>query len=176
MKRGRFYGVAIHLTRSEGRRCIASCPLIKCFVGKGYRVIRAGICPDGSGGMNEIVTRWGWLAVVVMGIALYAPSLTFSDFHFDDNEVVIENSAIHTLRHPGRFFLDPSTGRATDTDPQDHGYRPLVTLSFALNYAWSGADGRGYRAVNLAIHLATAVLTIGLCRALGLSASRAWRP
>ncbi len=126
--------------------------------------------------MNEAVTRWGWLAVVVMGIALYAPSLTFSDFHYDDEDVIVENSAIHTLRHPDRFFLDPSTGRAPGADPQDqdHGYRPLVTLSFALNYAWSGADGRGYRAVNLAMHVATAVLTIGLCRALGLSVLAAW--
>jgi tetratricopeptide (TPR) repeat protein len=126
--------------------------------------------------MNEVVTRWGWLAVVLLGITLYAPSLTFSEFHFDDEDVIVENSAIHTLRHPTRFFLDPSTGRTPDADPhdQDHGYRPLVTLSFALDYAWSGADGRGYRAVNLVIHLATAVLTIGLCRALGLSASAAW--
>ena len=126
--------------------------------------------------MNEVVARWGWLAVVLLGIALYAPSLTFSDFHYDDEDVVVENPAIHTLRHPGRFFLDPSTGGAPGADPQDqdHGYRPLVTLSFALNYAWSGADGRGYRAVNLVIHLVTAVLTIGLCRALGLSAVAAW--
>jgi tetratricopeptide (TPR) repeat protein len=126
--------------------------------------------------MNEVVTRWGWLAVLVLGIALYAPSLTFSDFHYDDEDVVVENPAVHTLRHPGRFFVDPSTGTApgADSQNQDHGYRPLVTWSFALNYAWSGADGRGYRAVNLAIHLATAVLTIGLCRALGLSAWAAW--
>lgn len=126
--------------------------------------------------MNEVVTRWGWLAVVLLGIALYAPSLTFSDFHYDDEDVVVENPAIHTLRYPGRFFLDPSTGMApgSDSQSQDYGYRPLVTLSFALNYAWSGADGRGYRAVNLVIHLATAVLTIGLCRALGLSAVAAW--
>ncbi len=126
--------------------------------------------------MNEVVTRWGWLAVLVLGIALYAPSLTFSDFHYDDEDVVVENPAVHTLRHPGRFFVDPSTGTApgADSQNQDHGYRPLVTWSFALNYAWSGVDGRGYRALNLAIHLTTAVLTIGLCRALGLSGWAAW--
>ncbi len=111
-----------------------------------------------------------------MGIVLYAPSLTFKAFHFDDKEVIVENAAIHTLRHPERFFFDPSTGRATEGDlhGQDHGYRPLLALSFALDYAWSGADGRGYRTVNLAVHLATAVLTIGLCQALGLSALAAW--
>lgn len=126
--------------------------------------------------INRFIAKWGWCAVVVIGMVLYAPSLTFTVFHFDDKEVIVENTAIQTLRHPERFFLDPSTGRATEGDlhGQDHGYRPLLALSFAADYAWSGADGRGYRAVNLAVHVATAVLSIGLCRALGLSALAAW--
>ena len=37
--------------------------------------------------------------------------------------------------------------------------RPLVHASLAANHALGGLDVRGYRAVNVAIHLACACLT-----------------
>ena len=42
--------------------------------------------------------------------------------------------------------------------------RPLVNLSFAANYAAGGLDPRGYRAVNLAIHLLTSLVLFGVVR------------
>jgi hypothetical protein len=42
--------------------------------------------------------------------------------------------------------------------------RPLVNASFAINYAIGGLNTRGYHAVNLAIHLAAALLVFGIVR------------
>ena len=42
--------------------------------------------------------------------------------------------------------------------------RPLVNLSFALNYAAGELDPRGYRLTNLAIHLLAALVLFGLVR------------
>jgi protein O-mannosyl-transferase len=42
--------------------------------------------------------------------------------------------------------------------------RPLVNLTFALNYLGGGLDPFGYRAINLAIHLACALLVFGITR------------
>jgi len=42
--------------------------------------------------------------------------------------------------------------------------RPLVSLSLALNYAAGGLDPRGYHVVNVALHVAAALLLWGLVR------------
>lgn len=48
-----------------------------------------------------------------------------------------------------------------------HAYwRPLVTLSLALNFAVTGGDPRGFGAVNLLLHLLAVACVAGLCRAL----------
>jgi tetratricopeptide (TPR) repeat protein len=42
--------------------------------------------------------------------------------------------------------------------------RPVVNLSFALNYAFGGFDVRGYHLVNVGVHLACALLLFGIVR------------
>ncbi len=46
-------------------------------------------------------------------------------------------------------------------------WRPLTYLTYALNYEASGADARAWLAVNLAVHLANAVLVAALVGRLG---------
>ena len=54
------------------------------------------------------------------------------------------------------------------TLPPSHGEtvsgRPVLNLSFALNYAVSGCDVGGYHVTNLAIHLVAALLLFGIVR------------
>ena len=40
--------------------------------------------------------------------------------------------------------------------------RPLVSLTFAVNYALGGLDVRGYRLVNIAIHVICALLLFAI--------------
>ncbi|MEW6681550.1 MAG: tetratricopeptide repeat protein [Nitrospirota bacterium] len=117
-----------------------------------------------------------WLSLIVFGVALYLPSLRFASFHYDDANVIVENPAVHSLRTPSRFFTDGGTAMATAQrhEKGDVVYRPLLTLSFALDYALWGLDGRGYRATNLVVHLATALIAFGLAQRLGVGLLTAW--
>lgn len=73
-------------------------------------------------------------AAVVLVIAAYSNSLE-SSFHFDDVHVIETNLFLRSLGNIPRFFTDANTFSSL---PQNAAYRPLVTLSLALDYAWGG--------------------------------------
>lgn len=70
----------------------------------------------------------GGLALLV---AAYVNSFD-NAFHFDDSHVVVDNLYIRNLANAGRFFTDARTFSAL---PQNQTYRPVVTLSLAVDYA-----------------------------------------
>ena len=93
--------------------------------------------------------------IVAAGVAAYANAIR-TPFVLDDENSVVQNEDIRQLTDLRRVlfpaFNSPAAGR------------PLVSLSFALNYAAGGLDPRGYHAVNLALHLLCALLVFGLIR------------
>ncbi|MBE2212772.1 MAG: tetratricopeptide repeat protein [Opitutaceae bacterium] len=100
----------------------------------------------------------GWIALVVLAIvAAYANSL-HGPFVFDDQGSIVDNPTIRSL--------SPSDGVLTppDADGQTVGGRPVLNVSFAINYAVGGLAVEGYHATNLAIHVAAALLVFALVR------------
>jgi tetratricopeptide (TPR) repeat protein len=99
----------------------------------------------------------GWRAAVIgLAVALtYANSL-HGPFVLDDNAAIVQNEQIRELTHPAAVLLPESDSPVAG--------RPLVNLSFALNYAVGGLNVRGYHIANLALHLACALLAFGLIR------------
>lgn len=101
-----------------------------------------------------------WLAVVIITaavLAAYANSFR-GVFVFDDDEAIVNNPAIRQLWPPQLTLLgEINAGTTLDG-------RPLLALSFALNYAVSGGDAWSYHALNLAIHLGAALSLLGLLR------------
>jgi tetratricopeptide (TPR) repeat protein len=93
--------------------------------------------------------------VVIAGALVYANSLS-APFIFDDQTALIDNRRIQQL-WPLSVPLSPP--RETPVAG-----RPIVNLTFALNYAASGMDIRGYRLTNLAIHLLAALTLFGIVR------------
>ena len=91
--------------------------------------------------------------MIVAGLLTYANSFTHP-FMFDDHGTVVENAQIRDLGDLGRVMSPPAETPV--------GGRPLVNLSFALNYAAGGLNPIGYRVVNLALHLACGLLIFGL--------------
>ena len=89
------------------------------------------------------------LVVIVAAIVAYQSSFQ-APFFFDDELSIVQNPR---LRH-----LWPLRQVLTGT------MRPLVDLSFAFNYALDGLRVWGYHAVNLAIHIATALVLSGIVR------------
>lgn len=75
---------------------------------------------------------------------------------FDDEINIVENASIRQLSD-WRAVLFPPPQVLTAG-------RPLLNLSFALNYAAGGITPRGYHAVNIAIHVAAALALFGAVR------------
>ncbi|MGE0593995.1 MAG: tetratricopeptide repeat protein [Vicinamibacterales bacterium] len=89
----------------------------------------------------------------MVATVLYASTLDVP-FHFDDADAVVGNTSIRTL---SGALTPPARGEPVAG-------RPLVNLSFALNYAAGGLAVEGYHAVNLALHVACALVMLALVR------------
>ena len=92
--------------------------------------------------------------IVVAALAAYFNSLG-GPFVYDDGPSIPNNPSI---RHFASAFFPPhSIGETV-------GGRPLLNLSFALNYAISGPSVWSYHALNLLIHLAAGLALFGVVR------------
>jgi len=94
------------------------------------------------------------LGLLLAIIAVYANAL-HGPFVCDDLDSVVGNHFIRTLWPPN--YLDITTIGAI-------GGRPLVALSFALNYAAGELNPIGYHIFNISIHIACALLLFGVIR------------
>lgn len=95
----------------------------------------------------------GWLKfspllILLAGLCVYSNSFS-GVFLFDDNRNIVNNERIRSIL-PIDAIL---TSR-----------RPVVELTFAFNYALGGLDVWGYHAVNIAIHILSALVLFGLVR------------
>jgi protein O-mannosyl-transferase len=100
------------------------------------------------------VTWWRAVLVVVAIAVVYANSLT-GPFVFDDNFAIVNNPAAHDIRLVGQLLHERNTPVAG---------RPIVGLSFALNFAVGGLAVDGYHLVNIALHAACALLLFAFLR------------
>jgi tetratricopeptide (TPR) repeat protein len=94
--------------------------------------------------------------IVLAGIAAYANSFS-GVMVYDDIASIVENPTIRHLS-PVRTLLSPPPGGLTVSG------RPMLNLSFAVNYAISGTDVWSYHALNLLIHLSAALALFGIVR------------
>lgn len=102
--------------------------------------------------------HWAWLApllLIVTGCAAYLNSFSVP-LLLDDVIAIRDNPSIHRLWPLGPVLQPP--GKVPTAG------RPLLNLSFALNYAVSGTAVGSYHAVNLAIHLLAGLTLFGLVR------------
>lgn len=85
--------------------------------------------------------------------AVYGPVLD-APFIYDDHNAIVDNRHVRRLWPIAEAVSAPAQSTVSG--------RPLVALSLALNHALGGYDVRGYHLVNLALHLANALLVFGL--------------
>jgi tetratricopeptide (TPR) repeat protein len=100
------------------------------------------------------------LAACTLGFALYGSALPHP-FHYDDRHSILYNPHIRSLAKIPSFFADLHT---FSSDSRGAMFRPLVLVSYALNYAAGGQDPRGYRLANLLLHLSCAALLFAWLR------------
>jgi tetratricopeptide (TPR) repeat protein len=94
--------------------------------------------------------------IVVAGLAAYGNSFS-GPFIYDDLSSIRDNPSIRHLSAIGEVLSPPGNGETVSG-------RPLLNLSFAINYAISGPSTRGYHVVNLAIHILNGLLLLGILR------------
>lgn len=97
--------------------------------------------------------RSGWwpsLLILLAGTFAYANSLS-GPFVFDDHVSIVENPAIRSL-----------AAVTSDRVNSPLAGRPVVGLTFALNFAAGDLDVTGYHVANVAIHLGSTLLLFGL--------------
>ena len=89
--------------------------------------------------------------LVIAGFAVYWNTLP-APFRFDDEHAIVINEQIRHL--------------STSLSPTEQGSplagRPLVSVSFAINYALGGLNVRGYRLINIALHVINGLLLFAI--------------
>jgi tetratricopeptide (TPR) repeat protein len=96
-------------------------------------------------------------AAIALIAAAYANSL-HNSFHFDDSHVIENNLYLRSLGSVPRYFTDAHTFSSL---PQNATYRPLVTLSLALDYAQTRSlDPRPFHVTQIALLLITGALAV----------------
>src|SRR6185295_1992180 len=95
------------------------------------------------------------LLIAAGGVLAYANTLA-NPFIFDDEFAIVRNESIRQPGDLGAVFSPPVESPTAG--------RPLVNLSFALNYAAGGDAVRGYHVVNIALHVVCGWLLFGIVR------------
>ncbi len=95
------------------------------------------------------------MLIILAGAAVYSNTLD-NPFVFDDHTSITENPSIRRLWPLWRVLMPIESATVTG--------RPVLNLSFALNYAIGGTDVTGYHIVNIGIHLIASLTLYGLVR------------
>lgn len=102
------------------------------------------------------------LAVALVAVLAYANTLGHG-FALDDKSVVVGNEAIRALRYaPFAFFEDYLARTPVAEDPSL--YRPLATISYAIDHALHGLRPFGYHLTNVLLHALASVAALGVAR------------
>lgn len=92
-----------------------------------------------------------------LAFAILALVLTFLCFGgsihnpmvFDDHHSILDNNYIHEMGNVGEFFVNPNM---FSNEPERRMYRPIVLLTYALNYAANKYNPTNWHIVNLLFH------------------------
>jgi protein O-mannosyl-transferase len=118
---------------------------------------------------NAASATFPWRLRICRALIATAVILTWCNslsapFQFDDYESILGNPSIRELALPSSL-VPPATGGETVSG------RPILNLSFALNYALGKFDVRGYRAVNVLVHAFGALVLFEIVRRTRVAAS-----
>lgn len=108
--------------------------------------------------------RLATLAVALAAVLPYLHTLGHG-FAYDDGVEVVDNAFIRGAEGVPLILTNPvwaGSGKGSSA------YRPLTTLTYALNHAAGGLAPAGYHLVNLLLHAGASALVLALALALGL--------
>ena len=103
--------------------------------------------------MDTISNRSLMVLYFFVSIFIYANTLN-NPFHFDDFHSIVENPHLRSLKNIPVFFVD------TQMFSVEHGgkmFRPMLLVSYAINYSIHGSEVWGYRIFNIFLHVSCVV-------------------
>src|SRR3989304_8265914 len=105
-----------------------------------------------------------FLSFFLIGGLVYYNAI-HNPFQYDDAHHITMNPSIRDLSGFASFFTDPAT---FSNERLDRGspYRPLLMLTYALNFRVSGLNPAGYHIVNLAFHVGAAFMVFLIVQAI----------
>src|SRR4030067_490282 len=95
-----------------------------------------------------------FIIIALLSITVYANSIP-NGFVYDDDIFVVENPHIRDKKNIPASFVHPEY--LTSLGHKSH-YRPLVMISYTINYWSGGRNPAVYRITNLLFHIGTAFL------------------
>jgi tetratricopeptide (TPR) repeat protein len=108
--------------------------------------------------------RWTVALVVLAAVVPFAGTIRHG-FAFDDVTEVVRNEQIRSLENLPRFFTQGAWEGAGERNPI---YRPLTSVSYAINHALGGLHPVGFHLVNVLLHAGGSLLVLALALRLGL--------
>ena len=106
--------------------------------------------------MSQTIRDCGLLGLVC---CLCYVNFASGAFHYDDFHSLVQNPHIRTLANIPDFFTEPATFSA---DVEKKMYRPVLLLSYAVQYAVHGYEPLGFLLANLLIHIVASILVCAL--------------
>ncbi len=105
--------------------------------------------------------RFAYLILAVISVVFYLNTLTY-DFVWDDRFLILENPYIQDSRLLSEGLVSDFWANYQDPRRFRNYYRPIVTLSYFVDYALWGEDPAGYHATNIFLHMANVLLVFGI--------------
>jgi hypothetical protein len=103
------------------------------------------------------------MIAVAWSVVVYLPSLG-NGFALDDTGDIVENTTVHGLANTGAILTSPYRGRVpAGRSP----YRPLTSLTYALNWSMGSGSTLPFHAFNVALHATNTALVTVLLTTLG---------
>lgn len=112
--------------------------------------------------------RFQLLLLVGLTLLCYTPFLN-APFIWDDQQFVTENRTIQTANFTQMFKESTTAGGGINSNY----YRPLTSISFAIDAGWWGNSPIGFHLTNLSLHLTAGLLLFWLLS--NLKVSQRWR-
>jgi tetratricopeptide (TPR) repeat protein len=112
------------------------------------------------------------LVVVLAVCGVYVQALG-GPFLWDDRLLVLDAPLIEKGAALGEYLRQPFWMAVGARPASVSYYRPLVTLTFALDHRLHGSNSGGYHLTNIVLHLVCALLLLALLRRRGVGAATA---
>ncbi len=97
------------------------------------------------------------IILILLTVLVFANTLK-NGFVYDDSAYVVHNHHIRDISHFFSYFTSLQTYQSTGAEGQFKVYRPLVTASFALDYAIWKLNPVGYHLTNILLHALAGIL------------------